>query len=513
MFIVLTLALVACFAIFKLEAHAGFSLWDEGYLWYGVQRVLLGEVPIRDFMAYDPGRYYWAAGLLRLFHAQGIVAVRAATATFSAFGVVCAGWLVLRGSTGSLTSRLGLSAFAIALCVLWMVPWWKGYDVAISIILIASLARVLASPTPLRFLVHGMVIGFVAVFGRNHGLYGVVASLLAIPMLLLGTCRLAWQRCIPVWIAGVVMGFTPILIGCALDHSFAAMFWESVRYILFEYKATNLPLPVPWPWTISSSGVSTLSLVWPCLVGCFFVALPVFCIGGVLMLMFRLRREQLMANPIFTACVLTAIPYLNVAFSRADVSHLAQAIYPGLIGLLVCPWKGWGRAVALWAGLPLLGIATVWVVLPLHSGFLLHTQSDWRQVYVRGDVVWMDAVTAELVEDVKALADDHITPGGTALAAPVWPGAYALLGIRSPVWEIYPILPHSNLFQDREIARLQHTKPELILIYDIALDGRDQLRYAQSHPRIWEYISTHFHRIPSLGREPQLQIYLPGAKN
>ena len=58
------------------------------------------------------------------------------------------------------------------------------------------------------------------------------------------------------------------------------------------------------------------------------------------------------------------------------------------------------------------------------------------------------------------------------------------------MWEIYPIKPHNQLFQKKEIQRIEEANPGFALIIDIPLDGRDELRYRNTHPLIEKYIRT-----------------------
>ena len=73
-----------------LTVDVGLHMADEGFLWYGVRRTVAGEVPLRDFQAYDPGRYYWCAllaGPLAGPSGAGVVALRWAVALFAAAGL------------------------------------------------------------------------------------------------------------------------------------------------------------------------------------------------------------------------------------------------------------------------------------------------------------------------------------------------------------------------------------------------------------------------------------------
>ena len=82
----------------------GLILADEGFLWYGSWQTSLGEIPLRDFQSYDPGRYYWIALFFKLFGA-GPISLRASLCVMQiiaiSFGllilqrVIRSNWLVL----------------------------------------------------------------------------------------------------------------------------------------------------------------------------------------------------------------------------------------------------------------------------------------------------------------------------------------------------------------------------------------------------------------------------------
>jgi hypothetical protein len=260
---------------------------------------------------------------------------------------------------------------------------------------------------------------------------------------------------------------------------------------------------------VRGDGGSSLALFTSWVTGGMFVLLPLFCAAGAIVVAYRLNRDRRILHPGFVACVATALPYLNVAFSRADVSHLAQAIFPLLIGVLIFPARGLGLAMLRWVGFPLLTMASLLVALPLHPWYQARTQASWRVVDVRGDRLHMSAASAVPVEAIKALAHRYIPVDGALFAAPVWPGAYALLEVRAPVWEIYPLFPRSDSFQRQEINRLQQNRPALALVYDISVDAREDLRYANTHSFIWGYLQTNYELLESPHDLPELRVYIP----
>ena len=138
------LSTIAIFALFMWEGSKGFYLTDEGYLWYGAQRALLGEVPICDFMSYDPGRYYWAAGFMSLWGDNGILTLRAAVAVFQALGLFVGLYLIVGASPRHRLLYALLSALTLTG---WMFPYHKMFDISVSIFLIGALSFLARSRT------------------------------------------------------------------------------------------------------------------------------------------------------------------------------------------------------------------------------------------------------------------------------------------------------------------------------------------------------------------------------
>lgn len=496
------LGLATVLVFFAWEGRQGLSLWDEGYLWYGVQRVLVGEVPIRDFQSYDPGRYYWSAAFMRVAGSDGIMAVRSTVVILQAFALATVlGWLAwASGKSGSIRYTL---ACALTL-VVWMVPRHKVFDIAFSIGLVCILAYWVRRPTRFNYFLTGLFVGLVAYFGRNHGVYGVLASCGV--FVYLAIRRDSWKEWLlglAVFALGGLAGYLPMFLTMLLAPGFTPAFVDSVRF-LFDVKTTNLPLPTPWPWRARFGTVPLTDAFRDLIIGLFFLSTLAF--GLLAMAYVTMRRWRgFTAQPLLVACAFSAIPYAHYAFSRADPGHLAQGIFPTLIGLLAIAGasSGWKRYVVV-APLCLLSL---FAMTPMHPGWQCMRDAHCPPLNVGRDRLWVDPATASDVGLIERLHRDFAPAGRSFYVAPLLPGAWALLHAKAPTWEIYTAWDRNTAFQQDEIDRLKAADPGFILVYDLALDGREELRFKNTHSLIDRYVRENYVPVEGYTANPAYQIY------
>lgn len=499
---IFALSSLAISLLFFWQGSMGFNLWDEGFLWYGAQRVMVGDIPIRDFMAYDPGRYFWSAALMGVIGDNGVMSLRVAVGIFQAVGLFAGVLLIAQCAREHGKNSLIFLIVSVATLVVWMYPRHKLFDISLSIFLIGTLSFLVQNPVPRRYFIAGMCVGLVAVFGRNHGAYGVAGSLGVMLWLNIKLAGGDFLKCLSLWAVGVAIGFAPVIFMVLLVPAFSEAFWESIRF-LFEQKSTNLPLPVPWPWDVKFSLLSFGDAVRGVLLGLFFLGTAVFGPVAILWVVLQRLREK-KVPPAFVAASFLALPYAHFAFSRPDVGHLAQGIFPLLVGCLVVLSTSEGRtkwpfAIALCAG-------SLWVMHVVHPGWQCRPSSQCVNVEISGSNLQVDPATANDIALLRQLADQYAPHGQSFIATPFWPGAYSLLDRQSPVWEIYMLFPRSERFEEKEIERINASRPGFAFIVDLPLDGRDELRFRNTHPLTYQYILDNFEPVP-YSPNPAYQIY------
>jgi hypothetical protein len=488
---------------YALQGALGLSFADEGFLWYGSQRVMAGEVPIRDFMAYDIGRYYWSATVMELLNSRGILAMRISNVMLQTMAMLFATYLVIRRTP---RLRLSFAVLAAGTLMLWMlVNDFKIADYLASIVLIFALSLILELPSLRHSFVCGCIVGFVAILGRNHGVYGAVASVGAIGYLAYRKEGERPLRLLVAWSAGVFVGYLPMIVALFVVPEFANSFWESAVKTILETKTTNISVPWPRPWWAHFDSRH----YWPdelrhVILGLLFIALPLFGLAGLFYIAQKRSSENRASNPVFISAVLLALPYAHYAFSRADIAHLSFGIFPLLIGAMTSPF-----AVSTTPRLALvisLFAASLFVVLPYQSGYRALLAGNWQTVTVGSDTLKVAPETASEVALLVTLADRY-APNGRSFVA-TWPGVYALLERRSPTWEIYVLYPRDEEFQLAEIARIKAANPGFVFVTDWALDGNEKYRYGNSHSLIDRYINATFQPLNAIEVNSQIRILI-----
>lgn len=485
---------------FWFQGNVGINFADEGFLWYGAAQTAAGQVPLRDFQSYDPGRYYWIALWAPIF-GTGIVGIRLAAAVFQLCGVFL-GLLVVRRVVASWWLRCLVGLVLVA----WMFPHYKVFEPTLEITAVYVGVCLLEQPSWKRHFLAGVFVGVAAFFGRNHGLYSFLAGATLIAFSQIRIQREVLLPDLCAWGLGIVVGSLPLLLMVLVIPGFAQAFLESVLWML-RLGTTNLPLPVPWPWVGTYWPIPSGDQFAYFFVELGFVVLPLFFLFSFfLILIYPLVDRQRQSPLVASTCV--GIWYVHYAFSRADLNHLAMSLAPFLLGVIALPAFLGARANS-WKSLLVLGGLVVFTIGPAYLGspfFRLCYQTPCVPYALHGETLWLRAGERQLIETIRHIVAERVRPEEGIFIAPHWPTFYSILQRPSPTWQIYFIFPEGMDRQEEIISDLRKNKVQWVILGDTALDRREALRFRHTHSFVWLFLMQEFEPVAVEGLPAGYQL-------
>ena len=475
---------------FALIGNVGIDLADEGYYWYGTQRVLLGEVPIRDFLAYDPARYLYAAFIASIFGAADAMQVRLAAylvlvvLIFSAIAIFIHATRELSITRGT---KAAYCVFISVILSIWMYPYYKVFDQATCFVLAGSIYIFLLEASSRSYFLLGIVVGGAWIVGRNHGVYGILASAIAFIVLLiqgrLGN-RVFRNSCI--WVVGIVLGYSPMLVAFVLVDGFFMAFIDGARAQI-NSGSTNIGILVPWPWTVDLYGEGRMLAIPRYLLGgCFVVvAIAPFLLAPLLLGRAQSRRHRTALIAMICVC----IPYAWYAFSRADLVHIVLPMM--VLVLFTAVFVAGLNSVVGFFVMCLVTAGSIGVFSYVPSvNYLFTNAKDWRLLSVGRSAIYVDR--AQLDQINRRLSLVSSTPETKFIALPDMPTIHAMLGKPMYVHDIYVLSRAAEMEEEAEIRRIDAANPAVILVSNAALDKKPGWRFSELRPRTYAWISDHY---------------------
>ena len=481
------ISLLSTFILYAVQINLSFGLWDEGFLWYGVQRTMLAEIPIRDFMAYDPGRYYWCSSIMTLLGSSSLIALRVSIGIFQLIGVYLSLKVLKEYYKGNYP--LSFLLFCSIIISLWMIPQHKVFDMVSSILILYSLYRYSDELTERRALYLGITIGFVAFFGRNHGVYGVISSIFV--MIFYGfSKKIGIKAQFINFSIGIIVGYLPMIAMIFFIDGYFSSFIDSILFIFSQGK-TNITLPVPWLWIINYMTATVKDI----LVSFLFTFMPLYSAFAFIFLINKTIKNN-NSDSLLVCSVFLNLAYMHFAFSRADIAHLSQSIFPMLLWFLyiLSRMEKLIPFCFLSATILLFSSEIMFSRHPIYNYFF----GIYKKVIIDEQIFYVSKKTEYDINFIRKSTKNIPDIDNEILIVPYWPGAYALLRIKSPFWESYALFDRDEDFQYRELEKIKKVKPSIVIINNSSLDKDDSLKYKNTHKVIYSYIIDNYDLVDSV---------------
>ncbi|MEO7319546.1 MAG: hypothetical protein ABIZ56_11205, partial [Chthoniobacteraceae bacterium] len=432
------------------------------------------------------GRYLWTAGWSYAL-GEGLVSMRLACVLFQCLGVL-AGVLAARR-----ISRNALFLICMALLFgAWMHPRYKVFEQSIALMAVYAGVLLIEKPTLRRHVCLGLFGGLAAFFGRNHGVYHLLAFGLLIAWLSWSEGWRAWWKRSLVWGCGLLVGYLPQWLMFLFVPGYFRAFLDLLASI--SAKGTNLPAIVPWPW-LMPSGMNSWMWLSSIAEGWFYVAMPAFLVFALAAACW-FGRARLAAHPVLVASACVALPYTHYVFSRPDIVHLTHGAPPMVLGMIALGASFSAYGVRLLAPALLLasGLANFFMF-----GMVRQIFADPGSLYslpVNGSRMLLPRDHVRVLATAHTLANTLAKPDEPIFFAPHMPGLYAFTGRLSPTKQIYFIFPATPEEDHALLAELEASNVQWVMLHDYPLDGRDDLRFRCTHPILVASLHKNFEVVP-----------------
>ena len=315
-------------------------------------------------------------------------------------------------------------------------------------------------------------------FGFNLSLYFGAALALLLAWLLATSAASVGLLLRPLF--GAAVAATPLLVPLVGSAAFRRRaFIERRITAVLRRGTTNLPLPLPWPcWCTAPPSLRALTPARRKAIGALFLLLPAL---PWLWLVGTATSREVPSGDLgaaaLAAAALGAFAWHH-AFSRADVSHLAQSVVPVLLLLLLAAARSpHPPLVAL-----LIAVASVALVAPIQPSAARRERPEAFAVReLAGARITLTDEQRRLLDCVQSLRDGSSGAEGPLLAVPTLAWLYPMLGLSAPVYEIFGVWPATAQEQARMIDELERSRARIVLI---ANSSSTTGRTCGSRPRI-----------------------------
>jgi len=451
---------------------------DEGYLWYGIQELRRGKVPVRDFRSYEPGRYWWTGSFTVAFRSE-FVAVRVAGTSFLALAAALLGVVLLAAGSSWLVVTV-----AIVVPALWGFRHNKRLDQGVVLLVAAASIELLRSPDLTSSATVGLMAGVALTMGANHGLYAVVAGSVA-GLVAVRSPGLGLPDAIFGGILGVAVGSVPLAGFALVNRGFVSAFVERRFREPRRRGTTNLPLPYAWLGSQRevrpAGGVPRLTKF---VTKALLTVVPAAALAA-LAIGFIESSGWVSANAPLVGGGITTLVYWHHVASRADMGHLSTVIVVPLAvvpATVVSPWAVCVVAVGV-VGVSLL------VAIPMHDRWrrFRHPSNYVQAASPSCSGIWFTRGEAALV-DVCVDLDRSIASDEPWIAVPMTMWILPIVRRRSAVYQSFCVYPASAADEDAMLAEIAQQRPPVAIIGMGSIDGRSDRCFKRTHPVVWASI-------------------------